>query len=167
MQKSLSGNEVCQIVMKAIGEEPNIITYNELDKIRDIDDILKNNMCVILYETSEGYGHWTCVFKDRNTIEHFDSYGLFPDKELKFVSKDINKMLGQGYPMLSKLLYDCPYDIRYCNKKFQGEDSSTCGRWCAMRLIFKILDEYDFIRLCKGIGDKEVTKITDYIASAI
>jgi hypothetical protein len=119
-------------------------------------------MCIILYESSPNYGHWTCVFKRKdNKIEHFDSYGYFPDKQLGFVDKKTNKMLGQGFKYLSRLLHDCPEDIHYNHFCYQGDDSSTCGRWCIMRLFFHEFDEYLFHEIFKDIDDSMLVSIMD------
>ena len=62
----------------------NIIMYNQLNNVKNIDDILKDNSVVILFENRPKRGHWVCLIKYFNkkrgrwTIEFFDSYGIFP-----------------------------------------------------------------------------------------
>lgn len=161
----LSGKEMISLTKSLTGYEPNMISYSDLKNYESIDDVLKNDMCIILYESMPGYGHWTCIFKDpiNNEIEHFDSYGYTPDKELSFVPKKINNQLGQGFPLLSKLLVNSPYDIRYNHFKFQGKDSSTCGKWCILRLFLRSLNEYQFKKILGNMTDKDIIKIFELL----
>lgn len=159
MDVPLSGKNIIQLVKEYTGKVPNVLTYKDINNYSNIDDLLINDMCVILYEQMPGIGHWTCIFKEGNEIEHFDSYGYPPDDELNFNNEDINILLGQGAPVLCKLLAISPYDIRYNNFKYQGKDSSTCGRWCILRLIFKKYDEYKFKKIMKDMDDEAIIKL--------
>lgn len=153
-------------LQKMLGNKIKIIDYRKLHKYHNIDNILGKYGCVILlYETRLNYGHWVCLFKDGNIIEHFDSYGYRPDEELKFTPKYFRETYYGKLPHLVTLLMNSPYKIRYNHYKLQkhGNGISTCGRWVALRLLLRNLDEHQFKKLftVKGIPkDYLVTLIT-------
>ena len=134
MDYALSGEDVFNAVKNTTGVEPNILSYDELDKYKRIEDVLVNDMCIILYQWKKDFGHWTCIMRRGDIIEHFDSYGMFPDKELSLNNKKMNMILGQQFPYLANMLINSGYTIHFNHHCFQGEHSSTCGRWVILRL---------------------------------
>lgn len=150
MKISLNGQQVIDLT----GEpKTNLISYADIHKYKSLDDLLgKTQSCIILYETSQNYGHWICVFRylppNENKIEVFDSYGRYkPDDELKFIPKQFAKISKQDYPYLTKLLYDSGYEIEYNDHKYQSYknlDISTCGRYAGCRLFFRDMDLDEF-----------------------
>jgi len=79
-----------------------IMVYSDLNNYKSIDELLPNSIdyCIILVEDSPNNGHWICVLKYNNTVEYFDSYGNYPDKNLNWISLEERKKLGQGKPTL-------------------------------------------------------------------
>lgn len=151
-----------------LGGKVRILTYKQLRKFNNIYDVLKPfGKAILLYETSKNWGHWVCLFKDPKSrvIEHFDSYGIRPDDEIKFVPQYFRKEGGADLPHLTALLYKSGAPIRYNHYKLQSKRKgvSTCGRWCVLRLIFRDLDEHQFKKLFDGKGDKDVyvTNLTE------
>lgn len=133
-----------------------IMNYRQLRTYDNINDVLKPyDQAIILYETKLNLGHWVCLFRDGDVIEHFDSYGYSPDGELSFIPKNFKKAYYGKIPYLIWLLYKSKQPIRYNHYKLQklGNNISTCGRWCIARLIFKHLDENKFAKLfyVKGV----------------
>jgi hypothetical protein len=63
----------------------------------------------------------------------FDSYGIFPDNELNWVTPDFKKVSGQQHTHLLRLLLNSEKPIAYNNVRLQGKGTSTCGRWCILR----------------------------------
>ena len=53
--------------------------------------------------THPTWGHWTALLKHNGLYEHFDSYGVKPDTELKWISAKRNRMLNQDEPYLTQL----------------------------------------------------------------
>lgn len=163
-KKSLSGGEL----LKLVNRKANLMTYPQLTKYDDIDKAMgKYKALILLYETKQNYGHWTCVFKrNNNTIEHFDSYGMKPDDELAFIPEYFRIVSNQELPHLTALLYKSGYNVEYNDKKLQiqKKDVNTCGRWVAMRIIFRNMNIDDFIELFKGTkyysSDDLITLIT-------
>lgn len=141
---SLSSDDIYD----ALDGKIRIIDYSYLAKVNHIDEILEPyDACVILYMTRKNYGHWTCVFKRGNLIEHFDSYGLMVDDELNFdMDPYFRKISNQDYPHLSFLLYNSNYDLSFNEHQFQKKlkNIQTCGRHVIVRLWFRHLplEEY-------------------------
>ena len=130
-QKLLNKEEVEDIA----GHKVNMVIYDDLYNINNIDDIFKNNYnnCVLLlYRIAENMGHWCAMKKINNKILFFDSYGGHIDDQLSY---------SPFSAQLSKLLYNCNYDIHYNNEKLQGEKSACCGRFCG--LFFKYCKDID------------------------
>ncbi len=163
--KALSNNEILELVKG----KANVVTYPELVNYKSIDQVLgSHGAAILLYESKKGYGHWIAIIKRDDLIEHFDPYGYFPDDELKEIDINFRKKNNEYYPLLTKLYYDSPYQISYNQYKLQKMDkgTATCGRWAAIRTIFKELPLDDFVDLFKVKGidpDDLATLLTYYI----
>jgi hypothetical protein len=166
---SLSNYDVFNILDKKV----RVLTYPELTKYKNIDDVLRPHGCfVLLYLTKESYGHWTCCIKYNDRIEVFDSYGdSQPDDELEQINMKFRKESNQYYPYLTKLLYESGYPVEYNDYKFQKhrDDIKTCGRHVAMRIKLKDIkldDYYDIMTKLKKefklTYDELVTLLTMY-----
>jgi hypothetical protein len=158
-------------IEKLLNKKCNIILYPDLYKYSSLDQILKPfDACVLLYQTTEDFGHWCCVIKiNNNLVEFFDPYGTFVDDELKFIDMNFREESHQLYPHLTWLLYNSPYQLSYNEHKFQkmSEDIQTCGRWTAFRILCKNMNLKEFFnlinKLCKNLKiskDELVTLIT-------
>lgn len=128
----------------------NIIKYSDLKNYNNIEELLPNNKsyAVILFENEPNKGHWTCIsrYKDKkkgDLIEFFDSLADNgePDSQLKWNSKNTNKMLGQGNQLLKPLLLKSDLPVIYNKFKFQSEGNkkdgnsiNTCGRHVVLRI---------------------------------
>lgn len=146
MDKALTNHEI----LKMINHKANLLVYEDLQKYNNIDDVLgKYKALVLLYETRDNFGHWTCLFKvNSNTIEHFDSYGLKPDSELKFVPEYFRKIHYEDYPHLTALLYLSKYKVIYNEYELQkhGKGINTCGRWVVTRLNYRMIPQNVFAK---------------------
>ena len=82
--KALSDEDIQRIV----GGDAKITRYSELLHLYDIDQLLQSekDYCIILYEDSPNRGHWSALLKYNGLYEHFDSYGVKPDNQLKWIS---------------------------------------------------------------------------------
>ena len=164
--KSLSGSDVLNLV----DNKANLFTYPELVKFKNINQLLgKYRAAIILYLTSENYGHWVCLFQqDDNTLSFFDSYALMPDDELKFAPINFRKSHNQYYPHLTYLLYNSGLNVDYNNHKLQSDkrDTTTCGRWVGARLVLRCLtnDQFAEVFLNNRISpDQLVTIFTSFL----
>jgi hypothetical protein len=143
-QYPLSDNEIQRIT----GHK--LIIYLELHNFDTFEHLLhmNNGSVIIMYMqtspnvASGGYGHYCCINKiSDKEIEFYDPYGLFPDKQLKFSSKDVNKQNKQDHTYLSWLMYNSPYKLSFNEHKFQAKalPVQTCGWFYAHMIKHKSL----------------------------
>lgn len=159
LNKPLTKHEINEIV----GRNVNMITYPELRNYDDIYDVLgQNGECIILYQTSDNYGHWTCIFERKNgNIEVFDSYGFEPDEQVEYMRPYYREVGIYLFPHLSYLLLESGQKIEYNNHKLQGPKTSTCGRWVGHRLKHKNKKIDTFAKDFKGKNkDMQIVKKT-------
>jgi hypothetical protein len=123
-----------------------LITYPELYKYETLEHLLhmNNGSVIIMYlQNNAGtYGHYTVLNKiSPKVVEHFDPYGLFVDKQLKFSNNQVNEKFKQDSTYLSYLLTNSPYTISYNHHKFQQmtPPTQTCGWHCCLRMRNKNL----------------------------
>jgi len=167
--RALSNKEI----INKLDGKTNVIIYPELTGVRRIEDILVNDSVVILYETRPNVGHWVCIIKRGKILEFFDSYGIFPDKEKKYINKEYLKESGQENNMIIQLLIEASkrYKIEYNNYRLQVKsgDVATCGRHVISRILLKNLNIDQFNRLMRGFKqygltpDDVATIISEYI----
>ena len=150
LSKSLSDEDILRLV----DGKANLLLYPDLKDYTHIDDVLGvHKACVILYETRKNYGHWICVLKHNDKhIEVFDSYGTFPDDELKYIPENYRKESGQNHSLLTYLLLTSGCKIEYNHDKLQKfkKDINTCGRWVAFRLKCRKLPLKKFVKIFKN-----------------
>lgn len=164
MDRALSFEDIKDIF------DGNIHTYlySDLQKFNSVDELLEPyNRCIILFNWKPTYGHYCALFKrPNNEVCFFDSFGSKPDGRTNFkqIPKPFRQDNGFDYPYLSKLLYECPYNIDYNDKCLQDDYSSTCGRYCAARMACDDLSTNEFNKLFsknKKKNDKIIIEITD------
>lgn len=151
MNEPLSLSELQRMVPNA-----KVMKYGALEKYV----YLPRLPLIILYETQPNFGHWIAVLETPEGVEHFDSYGIIPDNELNWVPEWLKGETGQNVKRLLSMLYQYSIDtgkkINYNNHRFQGRDTSTCGRWCALRIMFMTSGTDQFYRavksVCKSLG---------------
>lgn len=139
-------------IEKAFDNKVNIIEYTSLQNYNNIDDLLKPyGRTIVLYEFKPNSGHWTLITKikpkhQKEYIEVFDSYGLYPTSELEYVPYHFKKLSDQKRKYLLLLLARSKLPIHYNQYKFQkhGANISTCGRWCILRGLLDNLNEKQF-----------------------
>ena len=126
----------------------NILKYSELSRYSTIQQLLpgKKSWKIILVEDEYNSGHWICIFRNKETITVFNSYGGFPSDEINYISPLKNKQLGQDKKYLNILLEDAlreGFYIVYNKRELQKLEKgyNTCGKW----VIFFILmfENYD------------------------
>ena len=132
----------------------NIKLYNELKNINNLDDILINNSCTILYLDTAQYGHYCCVKKYENNYYFFDPYG---EKIDKYNHYDNGKKIKSNY--LKKLFlkkYKEGYNIFYNEHPLQHHslEIATCGYWCISFIKLKELNENQFLKYIKRLSNK-------------
>ena len=138
-----------------------IMTYKELDRYHnDISKLLPNNRdyAILLYENSPMNGHWVAVLRDGDKIEHFDSYGVKPDAELKWVDCGMRQMVGSGTPLLTNMYDDWIQQggrVVYNPIEYQQQGSkiNTCGRHAINRIETHMKQHYDLDKYKKYMNN--------------
>lgn len=139
-----------------------VLKYNELCSYDSLPLPL-----VVLYETEPNYGHWVAVLETPDGIEHFDSYGIIPDNELKWINPKFRSSSGQDVKCLLKMLYESRKPVNYNSHRLQGRDSSTCGRWAILRILFSDLGSDSFAKAIKKTAKKLRLKLDDLVCLAV
>ena len=154
-----------------LDDQDTVIMYSDLAKYKTIDSLLPDDRSfkVILIRDSINTGHWTCILrydsKGQTVFEFFNSYGLFPSADLKFMSSFQNVKLGQDSKHLNYLLQNAlntGYLVIYNKKPFQKWSNNiqaynTCGRWCCIRILLMVQHNFslsDFIKYIEYLNGK-------------
>lgn len=162
MDKSLNIIDIATILQRPV----NFVNYKDLDDYHDIDDLLVlNNEVVILFPTSNSYGHWVALFKRKDgNYEFFDSYGKEMDTQLQYI-KDYYREVGEHlFPHLTYLVLKSGKKLHYNNHHLQSAGSATCGRHVAWRLKNKNMNIDNYYKKFfknKGNNDKIVYNLTN------
>lgn len=153
MDKSLSISEIRDLV----GNAANVVTYKDLHEFETIDDMLRNNCCILLYFSTSNYGHWVTIIKHPDNIEFFDPLAQYPDSMLKLVDSNVNRHYHQNHTYLLKLLYESGLPVEYNNYKLQKRDPtiSTCGRHAIVRIVCKDLELEDYVRIMRKLAKEK------------
>ena len=127
----------------------NLIRYEQLADYKTIDEIFRNDACIILQQQTRSYGHWVILTRHHNLIEYFCSYGSYPDElfdkfayQKKYCDKYLSILLANYLAKGSGVLRYSPYRLQKSSLRTQ-----TCGRWCAMRYFFKSIPIKQFAKL--------------------
>lgn len=125
-------------IKRALNGKTKIVKYSELVNANHIDELIKPyGNFVLIYEAKTNMGHWCCCILYKNVLTFFDSYGEYPDNQLKYTPDVFRMNNNMILPHLSYLLYNSPYQLRYNEFKLQKmeEGINTCGRWVIMRIL--------------------------------
>ena len=103
IHKALSDSDIRRI----LGRDTKIIRYSELANFESLEQLLPDavDYCIILYEDGPNHGHWVGLSKYGNTFEHFDSYGIKPDKELAWINFKTRRYLKESASHVVHRLY--------------------------------------------------------------
>ena len=148
MNIALSGKQMLELM----NHKCNLVQYREVEKYNNIDALLGDyQKCVLLYHTSESFGHWVCLYRVGKTVYFFDSYGVMVDDQLKFLPKDLREDLNSNHRHLTELLYKSDYLVEYNEYQFQKKNPliNTCGRWTINRLRYPDISVDEYHKLFK------------------
>ena len=131
-------------IKRVLGPGCIIIKYSQLKRYSSMEGLLRKDVdyVILLYQDHPNRGHWCCVCRYDNTIEFFDPYSTYPDKELLWTPMKMRKQLKQDEPHLSYLFNRTDKEVIYNNVKYQdfAGDIKTCGSHCAHRIYRLIHD---------------------------
>ena len=151
LARPLSGTEVAE----RLGGP--VIRYKQLAGMAE----LPKRPFALLYESAEKSGHYCCVIDTRDTagrpcVEMFDSYGMAPDRQREFISKEYLEASGQGRPYLARLLL--PFNnVAYSSQRLQHlrPGISTCGRWVVARAASNYQSAESFCDMIKRTAKRD------------
>ena len=124
---------------------------------------------VLLFLTrSATRGHWLCVLQheEGRKIEVFDSFGTPVDGDRAWLDKSRLTSLHETLPLLGTILSTAKergIRVEHNTHHLQADESNTCGRHVAARLMHCAQSLPDYISYLKSLGgtpDEAVTKIT-------
>lgn len=121
-------------VKTALGPNTRILKYSDLKQFNTIQDLLpnKNDFVILLIEDKQDSGHWTCIMNTNKGYYYFNSYGGKYDSDLSVIPMCIRSILGQNKKEITRLLGETICD--WNKKKYQGERSMVCGRYCILAI---------------------------------
>ena len=136
-------------ILHALDNDVNIVKYSELRNMKNIDDLLKYDRAVILFELKKNNGHWCSVIRNKNSIIFTDSYGMFPENELNYVPVSFKFISKQDRGYLLKLLYIF-LNILLCCSIFNSNFifSFTCYFTFYYTVLNIIISYYNMKHIC-------------------
>lgn len=149
----LEGTELSgQDIKNILGKKTRIIPYPELGSVKSIQQLLPkpNTYFILFFETTNSTtGHWQCVFRSGGGYHFWDSYGLAPSADKKYVSRTILKKLAEYPPYLPNLINKSLQQgdrWNYNKTQYQSWKGSvaTCGRHVCTRLLHRSKSEQDY-----------------------
>jgi hypothetical protein len=128
-----------------------VLPYNKLTALPD-----PGCAYVLLYRTSKNYGHYCCLIHHLSGVVEFgDSYGLTPDRELKWNGPELNDDLGQSHAVLSDLLRKVPENkLEYQERHWQSNspNNQACGYFAGVRCLMRAVPLNRYQHLIEGLA---------------
>jgi len=147
-------------IKQILGEGSKIMKYAELANYKTIDELLprEKDFVILLIEDQPQHGHFCILLKYDNTVEWFNSYAYYPDRQKNMLNKAMNVMLGQNENFVTELMKNSTgYKLIYNKKRLQKlkEGINTCGRWTVLRAMCLIEMGMNLTRFLKMISDEK------------
>lgn len=142
-----------------------VVLYSDLIDCYTLEEAAAPyDACICLFESKPLSGHWVLWFKvEDNVWEWFDSYGVRPDAELKWISREMKDATRQR-DFITQLVKKSSETTRMIYNQVQlqsvSKDINTCGRWAACRFRKRHLPLKKFQELFYRNGDYKVTALT-------
>jgi len=108
-----------------------IVKYSELDSVSTLAELFgTKSFIILLIEQEHNSGHWVTFYRTgESSYVYFNSFGKKYDSDLSLIGRLSNKILGNDYNSIQKLIQ--PTDkVEWNHIKYQGFKSSVCGRYC-------------------------------------
>lgn len=152
---ALSFRDLQYMVGKKVSENCRWLMYDELKHFKNIEQLMQKGAVVLLLEIENKkappVGHFIILLDHGTHYEHFDSYGLNMDEELKLTQEH----------HLTNLFKNSDKKIVNNKQKLQmfREDINTCGRFVVGRLLMKSLELEEFIAIFNHLKPKSPDEI--------
>lgn len=115
-------------------DSTNLLMYQQLSYISSEQLLAKPTIILMQIERRNApkVGHFIAILDYPEYVEHFDSYGLNIEEEVRITNET---------GILLSLLKQAKKKIVSNHYRFQQfrEDVETCGRWCVVRILLKQL----------------------------
>lgn len=115
------------------------LRYEELERIQTLQDLFPRgiNARLLFYPNPlKDTGHWTLLLyhPEKPSIEFFDSYGLLPDDEFKYIGQG-STIRAWLINLLERIHRKNGLMIEFNPFPFQSlqTNAATCGPWCVFR----------------------------------
>ncbi len=133
--------------MMKLNPTAKLLKYTDLYNYDNVEDLFGNyKQIIILYLTIDNQtGHWTTLFKNKNGINYFDSYGVPIDFQFELLTKDKRMRLHQEQDYLKKLLFN--HKVIYNNITYQKPNTATCGCFVSHRLANSQLNDLEYFNI--------------------
>lgn len=133
--------------MMLLNPDAKLLKYTDLYKYHTIQQLFgKHKKVIILYLIQgKSSGHWTCLFKNKNGMNFFDSYGVPVDYEMELLTPLKRKQLNQEQNYLKHLLKQ--ERVIFNNITYQDRGTATCGCFVSHRLFYSPLSDYQYFNI--------------------
>lgn len=162
MEIALSDKDIENLCRK-IHENANIVFLPTLGNVSSLDEVFKGHNHVIMFVATNGEysGHWQALFKTKETIYFFDSYGHNFTILLRKVFRNFGRdAYGESFKLgaiIAASEYFKKGKVIMNTKKYQqlGPEINTCGRHvCVCFMVFNQLGEdFDFYKYAKFMNN--------------
>lgn len=158
--RDLTGVEIQNL----IGKPP--VLYSDLSKYTFNTFFPRNSpyQVVLLQTKAVNFGHYVACFLTDDAIYYQDSYGLgAPD-----TYKSYTKFDEEYPPLLKNLLATDPQRRTVISNTVDYQkwgNAQTCGRWAALRILFRNLTNPQFESLFRG--NRGFLNRPDYVATIL
>lgn len=117
-------------------------TYDDLEQ-KTLNDLLPAS--IILYTPKKCHvGHFCAIFLNSEGVNFYDPLGQKPDA------------ICDTIPFLTKMLIQNKYNIIYNPKPLQKITTSTCGKWCIIRIINMRINCGTWENMWKGVKNRDI-----------
>lgn len=154
-------------IRSLLGSDIAIHSYPQLEKMSNIEECFdrKGRAIILFPNASPTMGHWCCMINKPSGIEFFDPYGEPPEEQKGGLSQSRLEQLNIERPTLTALMKASGRPVYYNTHGFQQEkaDVATCGRHCAVRLLYAPYSLNRYYNIIKRSGlspDNFVSGIT-------
>lgn len=158
MKNTLTFEELKEMLGPLNSKSVRFLPYDQIPSYKTMKDLFTQGFtAAIILLDQEQYknhksGHFILVMDYPDHVEHFDSYGLSVDEELKLTQE----------PHLTKFFNDSEKAMIQNNTELQkfGGSINTCGRWCVARLLLRDLKLNQFEHFIHQLGTKKDLAVT-------
>jgi hypothetical protein len=156
----LTFNQLKDLLGPKQSKQTRFLTYDQLAPFKSFEQLFKGyKACVVLLipeiNNNPKSGHFIALLDHGTHVEHFDSYGLDVDEEMK-ITKEHH---------LTQLFNKEKRPLVQNSKKLQrfANDINTCGRWVVARILLSSMELEAFLKLIESLGranDEMITAMT-------